>query len=353
MVAENFLKYGTIERITMIPGKSVSIVTYKDVESSINAYDNCSGILNIAQNNRPVILSFCDNIPCKYLKTVTGDLPPGLLIVNNFITEDEENLLLLLCKFDDNHYGSNLKFRKVEHYGYEFLYTINNVYKDQPLDQMIPKECNFLWQRLKENSDIDFTPDQLTVNCYSPGQGIPSHVDTHSAFEDPIISLSLGSPIVMDFKHNDGRHLPILLPQRSLTIMSGESRYDWKHGITPRHLDVVQIDGQLNVFYRKQRTSFTFRKIRHNECNCTYVDNCDTYIDKKVNVDNKLAVELEKTHVHNVYENIATHFSRTRYKPWPKVLDFVQMLEMGSILVDVGCGNGKYLGHRNDIVQVI
>lgn len=352
VVVENFIKYGTIEQIIMIPGKSCCILTFSDINESVKAYNECSGLLNIAQNNRPVILSFCSNIPPKYLKNILHEMPSGLLILNDFVDKDEEDLLLNLCKFDNSHYASNLKFRKVEHYGYEFRYDINNVDKDEPLKETIPNESNFLWGRLTEQLDLDFKPDQLTVNYYSPGQGIPCHIDTHSAFEDPIISLSLGSSIVMEFKHSDGRHSSILLPQRSLAIMSGESRYDWKHGIIPRHLDVIQTDGQLNTFYRKHRTSFTFRKIRRSECNCIYKDNCDTYINKTVNVDNKLAVELEKTHVYNVYENIATHFSETRYKPWPKVLEFVQSLEVGAILVDVGCGNGKYLDLRDDIIQV-
>jgi hypothetical protein len=62
--------------------------------------------------------------------------------------------------------------------------------------------------------------------------GIPPHVDTHSAFEDPILSLSLGSSIVMEFRHQDGQAVPVLLPCRSLLIMSGEARY--RHSVTPQ-----------------------------------------------------------------------------------------------------------------------
>ncbi len=46
---------------------------------------------------------------------------------------------------------------------------------------------------------VPFTPDQLTINCYEPGSGIPPHVDSHSAFSNTIVALSLGSPVVMDF----------------------------------------------------------------------------------------------------------------------------------------------------------
>ncbi|CAM1504199.1 Fc.00g017900.m01.CDS01 [Cosmosporella sp. VM-42] len=51
----------------------------------------------------------------------------------------------------------------------------------------------------------------------------------------------------------------------------------------------------------------------------------------------------EATHVHAVYEAIAPHFSSTRHKPWPFVSTFLNGLRPGSVGLDVGCGNGKYL----------
>ncbi|KAL1303905.1 hypothetical protein AAFC00_000359 [Neodothiora populina] len=53
--------------------------------------------------------------------------------------------------------------------------------------------------------------------------------------------------------------------------------------------------------------------------------------------------EYESQHVHEVYEQIATHFSATRYKPWPVIERFLKELPPGSIGLDIGCGNGKYL----------
>lgn len=68
----------------------------------------------------------------------------------------------------------------------------------------------------------------------------------------------------MDFHHPDGRQLSVLLPPRSLLIMTTESRYVWSHGITPRKSDIVpSAEGNLNVVPRGVRTSFTFRKIIH------------------------------------------------------------------------------------------
>ncbi|THH07298.1 hypothetical protein EW145_g3483 [Phellinidium pouzarii] len=51
----------------------------------------------------------------------------------------------------------------------------------------------------------------------------------------------------------------------------------------------------------------------------------------------------ESTHVHRVYDAIAPHFSSTRYKPWPVVAAFLARLPFGSVGLDAGTGNGKYL----------
>ncbi|KAM0691464.1 hypothetical protein Q7P36_010235 [Cladosporium allicinum] len=60
----------------------------------------------------------------------------------------------------------------------------------------------------------------------------------------------------------------------------------------------------------------------------------------------------EEEHVHSVYEQIASHFSSTRYKPWPIIERFLQNLEPGSVGLDVGCGNGKYLAVNRDVFIV-
>ncbi|CCK68801.1 tRNA (carboxymethyluridine(34)-5-O)-methyltransferase KNAG_0B03590 [Huiozyma naganishii CBS 8797] len=51
----------------------------------------------------------------------------------------------------------------------------------------------------------------------------------------------------------------------------------------------------------------------------------------------------EEQLVHQVYNEIAAHFSQTRYKPWPIVTEFLEEQPVGSVGIDVGCGNGKYL----------
>uniref|UniRef100_A0A5B7AR48 Methyltransferase type 11 domain-containing protein n=1 Tax=Davidia involucrata TaxID=16924 RepID=A0A5B7AR48_DAVIN len=54
--------------------------------------------------------------------------------------------------------------------------------------------------------------------------------------------------------------------------------------------------------------------------------------------------EIEKKYVHSVYDAIAPHFSSTRFAKWPKVASFLNSFPSGSLVLDAGCGNGKYLG---------
>lgn len=51
---------------------------------------------------------------------------------------------------------------------------------------------------------------------------------------------------------------------------------------------------------------------------------------------------FEQQYVHEPYRVIAEHFSASRYKEWPKVASFLQHLPPGSLILDAGCGNGKY-----------
>jgi alkylated DNA repair protein alkB family protein 8 len=127
-------------------------------------------------------------------------LPKGLVVVEDCISKGEEHSLLQILSgdredvgFDKEKKRDHLKLRRVEHYGYKFEYGSNNVDPEKPLSVPIPKLLYDILKRMLEQKIISYFPDQLTVNEYQAGQGIPPHVDTHSAFEGEIISLSLGS----------------------------------------------------------------------------------------------------------------------------------------------------------------
>ncbi|XP_063118311.1 alkylated DNA repair protein alkB homolog 8 isoform X5 [Rattus norvegicus] len=171
----------------------------------------------------------------------------------------------------------------------------------------------------------------------------------------------------MDFKHPEGVTVQVMLPRRSLLVMTGESRYLWTHGITPRKFDTIQASeqfkggiinsdiGDLTLSKRGMRTSFTFRKVRRIPCNCSYSSVCDRQrkaTPPSLLESSKEALELEQKHVHHVYDEIASHFSSTRHSPWPRIVEFLKALPSGSIVADIGCGNGKYLGINKELYMI-
>ena len=155
----------------------------------------------------------------------TGSLP-GLYVFDDFVSEEESAEIV---KALDSGKWEKLLNRRVQHFGYEFKYGTNNVNKEESLGTM-PDFLTFLEPRIAqilkgfkldaENFVEKYEPqesvqeeskeanvldkfgyfDQLTVNDYMPGQGIPPHVDTHSPFQEVFAALSLKSGATMHFK---------------------------------------------------------------------------------------------------------------------------------------------------------
>jgi SAM-dependent methyltransferase len=62
--------------------------------------------------------------------------------------------------------------------------------------------------------------------------------------------------------------------------------------------------------------------------------------------------ELESQYVHHVYDAIANDFDHTRYRPWPAIRHFVNSLSPGSLLLDLGCGNGRNLCINRQVIDI-
>lgn len=152
------------------------------------------------------------------------------------------------------------------------------------------------------------------VNEYPAGVGLSPHIDTHSAFQGCILSLSLAGPCVMEFRrytneawssqkmdigfargrlNNDisgmkgtagkqqqgSKQRPqferkaIFLPSRSLLVLSEEARYAWHHYIPHHKVDII--NGE-RICRSSRRVSFTFRKVRFGPCDCRFQQYCDS-----------------------------------------------------------------------------
>ena len=58
-------------------------------------------------------------------------------------------------------------------------------------------------------------------------------------------------------------------------------------------------------------------------------------------------MEFEHSNVKNVYEIIANNFSDTRHTSWKWIDDFITSYPHNSIILDIGCGNGRNMTNKN------
>ncbi len=102
----------------------------------------------------------------------------------------------------------------------------------------------------------------------------------------------------------------------------------------------------------KERVKSNITQLSHNTNKEINLESVSTLQDFGVKVDTKVSekpTEIEKKHVYEVYDKISAHFSHTRYKPWPQVAEFLNSLENDSYVLDIGCGNGKYLSVNENL----
>ncbi|CAN8303739.1 unnamed protein product [Cochlearia groenlandica] len=218
---------------------------------------------------------------------------PGLFLLHDFVSAEEEQNLLAAV---DTQPWIGLAKRRVQHYGYEFCYGTRNVDTKKYLGEL-PSFVSSILERISLFRDLDKDPsslnlDQLTVNEYPSGVGLSPHIDTHSAFEDCIFSLSLAGPCIMEFRRYSASAWKVdstndedkssnsscikkalYLPPRSMLLLSGEARYAWNHYIPHHKIDKVK---DKVIRRSPRRVSFTFRKVRNHPCRCKYPQYCDS-----------------------------------------------------------------------------
>lgn len=106
-------------------------------------------------------------------------------------------------------------------------------------------------------------PRQAILNLYRPGSGITPHIDLPHRYEDGIVGVSLGGSAVMDFTR-DEQIYSVLLRPGDVYVLSGESRFQWQHGIAYREEDWVRDGegGEPFLLRRRTRMSVTLRRMK-------------------------------------------------------------------------------------------
>ena len=172
---------------------------------------------------------------------------PGLAYHENALTETQEQALLSYMDGEGQWapVTDSEKSRRVQHYGYRYDYKRRTA--SEPT-VAIPVE----WTDLGHD---EAKWNQVIVNEYLPGQGISAHVDV-LAYGEVIQCYTLGSGAMMRFTHTGtGEKRDLYVAPRSLYIMSGEARYQWKHEMIGRKADMVE-DKRI---VRGRRVSVTLR----------------------------------------------------------------------------------------------
>lgn len=252
--------------------------TYIQFDSSQNAEVALKALDGRKDNplNKLLLLSYANNLPIfpsRQLSYKQINELDGLTHIDDFISIDEENQLIACIRNAIEIQSEQTKYeilqkRKVLHFGYRFNYNVFAI--DRTPIENIPDWCAPILDKYMLLFKGVY-PDQLTINHYHPGDGIPPHCDHHASFMAPLLIVSLGSPIIMDF-FNAEKSKQVLLKRRSLLLIDGDFRYGYEHSIKPRKIDLI--DGL--AVERKERFSLTFRVLRdiENTCECSFKDLC-------------------------------------------------------------------------------
>lgn len=191
----------------------------------------------------------------------------GLTYTKDYISDHQHDWLV--NKINKNLWLKDLQ-RRVQHYGYKYDYKARKVTKSAFISEL-PLWLKRLSEMIHKDGHMPEVADQVIVNEYIPGQGISYHTDCEPCFKDTIISLSLGSGCLMYFLGKDSSTVMHWLEPKSLLVLSGEARYNWRHAILPRLSDTVDLNepvwsgtsaGPTAIrIKRDTRISLTFRNV--------------------------------------------------------------------------------------------
>jgi alkylated DNA repair dioxygenase AlkB len=174
---------------------------------------------------------------------------PGLRYIPGYLDNAVHDTLLAAV---DSGAWRDVGHRRMQVYGYSYELRKGGAYRVEDL----PAWAHALAQRLQRDELMVDLADQMIVNDYTAGQGIPAHIDA-PLFTDTIVSISLGSTCMMEFTTEAGAREEQFLEPMSALVIGGEARSQWKHAISAREHDLWS----GRVWRRGRRVSLTFRKM--------------------------------------------------------------------------------------------
>ncbi len=120
--------------------------------------------------------------------------------------------------------------RIVKQYGYNYPYAGGGALT---LTDPIPEDIMRVVAAIKEVPQLaNFNPNQAIINRYMQKEQITAHIDSTEHFGDTVVSVTLGAKGDMVFTR-DIQKYDVPAAPRSVYVMQGEARTQWKHAMKP------------------------------------------------------------------------------------------------------------------------
>eukprot|EP01125_Pyxidicula_operculata_P015726 TRINITY_DN5363_c0_g1_i1.p1 TRINITY_DN5363_c0_g1~~TRINITY_DN5363_c0_g1_i1.p1 ORF type:complete len:246 (-),score=38.83 TRINITY_DN5363_c0_g1_i1:15-752(-) len=233
-----------------------------EVGTPLKPYDVSTSCGRVYKNRveRPVRLGADKTKEGGDLEIETDTGVPGLVLIYNFLNESEENEILQgieNCEWDTN----RAQTRRVQLY-VPWCEDKNKIVPKETI-KPLPDVAKKLGKKIRDFGRANFTKydwddylvdedkfTELQVNEYNQNDVLGFHKDNPIAYKEVIFGVSFKSHAYLHYqRHNE--EVKVLIPARSLYMLTGESRYKWKHGIPP------------NSILGDKRVSFTFRHVMY------------------------------------------------------------------------------------------
>ncbi|KAK0058824.1 alpha-ketoglutarate-dependent dioxygenase alkB 4 [Biomphalaria pfeifferi] len=190
-----------------------------------------------------------DNKLCQHKNVLHKMNFPGITIIENFVSPDEEFYLDAAIK--ETPFQKSQSGRQKQDFGPKVNFKKQKIRVSS--FNGLPSYSRFLFERMGAHSCLkDFQPVELCnlEYCIERGAHIDPHFDDAWLWGERLVTLNLMSDSCLTFTLDEDPFLEVRVPllRRSLIVVSAEARYHWKHGIS--ETDVIG-----------RRVAMTFREL--------------------------------------------------------------------------------------------
>ncbi|KAK4037582.1 hypothetical protein OUZ56_029613 [Daphnia magna] len=191
--------------------------------------------------------------------------PDYVYYIQNFLTVEEENLLLKSVYNVPQTKWTQLSRRRLQNWG-------GVPHHNGMIPEAIPQWLQTWIEKVAGFQVFSHLPNHVLINEYKPNEGIMPHLDG-PLYSSTIATINLGSHTVLNFYKSEKRDkiaFSLFLEARSLLIQQGDMYENYLHGIDERSEDVID-NSMVNVhnndlisqsLKRGTRVSLTIRHVQ-------------------------------------------------------------------------------------------